>query len=152
MIDLEHAFTLDIALAPPIEIGNVPGGFRRVIPRVGGTFDGPLLRGEIVPGGADWNLARPDGVVHLWARYTLRTDRDEYVMVTNEGWGTQDQGTMTQIFAGHAAERAGWYCRTTPRFETGAPRLAFLHESVWVGSLQPPTEPDRVVVDIYRVA
>jgi hypothetical protein len=145
------AFTLDVHLAPPIEVGEVPGGFRRVIPITGGTFDGPMLSGEIMPGGADWNLVRPDGIVHLWARYTLKTDQGEYVMITNEGWGTQDDATMQRIFSGTFDDTDDWYCRTHPRFEAGSPRLDFLQRSVFVGTLRPPTRPDRVVVDIHQL-
>jgi hypothetical protein len=40
----------------------------------GGTFEGPRLRGTIVPGSADWQLLRSDGVLEMDLRFTLRTD------------------------------------------------------------------------------
>ena len=94
---LEPVFTLTVELAPPVEVGPTPHGTRRIIPIAGGTFTGPAASGVIVPGGADWNLVRGDGVTHLWARYTLRTDDGATLMITNEGWGTQDEATMARV-------------------------------------------------------
>jgi hypothetical protein len=148
---LEPVFTLTVELAPPLEIGPTPHGMRRVIPITGGTFAGPAASGVILPGGADWNLVRQDGVTHLWARYTIRTDDGATLMITNEGWGTQNEATMARIFAGHGADTADWYCRTSPRFEAGDSRYAWLNHTVFVGDLRPPTRGDQVVVDIYRV-
>jgi hypothetical protein len=64
MLDHQHLFTLDVALAPMLDIGQGPNGYRRIIPITGGRFDG-RISGEILPGGADWNLVRPDGTVHI---------------------------------------------------------------------------------------
>lgn len=74
MINLEQAFRLDVDLAPPLDVQEAPQGYRRVIPITGGTFSGDRIDGVILPGGADWNLVRHDGIVHLWARYTLKTN------------------------------------------------------------------------------
>ncbi len=150
-MNLEPAFTLDVALAPPLEIGRTSAGVRRVIPITGGTFDGPLLRGTILPGGADWNLVRPDGVVHLWARYTLQTDAGHLVMITNEGWGTQDDETMMRVFSGQDVDRSEWYCHTHPVFEAGPEAPRWLSESVFTGTLRAPTRADQVVVDVFRI-
>jgi hypothetical protein len=56
-----------------MEFGHVAPGRRRVIPILGGTFEGPAVRGIVVPGGADWQIfigvgeRRPDEViVHVW--------------------------------------------------------------------------------------
>ncbi|MFT4212885.1 MAG: DUF3237 domain-containing protein [Microbacterium sp.] len=152
MLDLSLLTTLDVELAPPIEIGRTAAGVRRVIPIVGGTFSGPRLSGSILPGGADWNLARTDGITHLWARYTLRTDDGAHVMITNEGWGTQDDATMQRIFGGEQQLADRWYCRTQPRFEVDADGpVAWLNEIVCVGSLRAPHRPDRVTVDVFVV-
>ena len=148
---LEPVFTLYVELDPPITVGRTAHGTRRIIPITGGTFTGPAASGVILPGGADWNLVRDDGVTHLWARYTIRTDDGATIMITNEGWGTQDDETMARIFSGAGAETTDWYCRTNPRFEAGEPRYAWLNHTVFVGDLRPPTRGDQVVIDVYRV-
>ena len=56
-------------------MGGGPLGERRVVAITGGTFEGPALKGSIVPGGADWQIARADGVLDIDARYALRTLR-----------------------------------------------------------------------------
>src|SRR6202165_4857195 len=66
---------LRVMVATPQSGGAVPHGTRRTVPITGGDFDGPRLRGSVLPGGsADWLLLRPDGVLELDLRATLRTD------------------------------------------------------------------------------
>jgi hypothetical protein len=67
--------TLRVTVAAPQNIGAVPHGTRRTAPLSGGSFEGPRLRGTVLPGGsADWLLLRADGVLELDLRATLRTD------------------------------------------------------------------------------
>ncbi len=67
--------TLRVTVATPQSIGAVPHGTRRTVPITGGDFEGPRLRGSVLPGGsADWLLLRADGVLELDLRATLRTD------------------------------------------------------------------------------
>jgi hypothetical protein len=41
-------------VAPPRDIGATPRGTRRYYPAIGGSFEGPRLRGEVLPDGGDW--------------------------------------------------------------------------------------------------
>ena len=58
-------------LADILEFGQTPIGTRRVINILGGTVSGPDINGRILPGGADWQFIRPDGVADISARYTI---------------------------------------------------------------------------------
>jgi hypothetical protein len=58
-------------VAPPRDIGATPRGTRRYYPAIGGSFEGPRLRGEVLPDGGDWLLTRPDGVLEQDVRITL---------------------------------------------------------------------------------
>ena len=60
---VEFVYEAVAELGPPVDQGAAPDGQRRHIPILGGTFEGPLLRGEILPGGADWQVTRSDGVL-----------------------------------------------------------------------------------------
>jgi hypothetical protein len=60
-------FTAQIELGPPQIIGTTPSGLRRVVPIIGGTFEGKSLRGTIA-GGADWQYSRTDGATIVSAR------------------------------------------------------------------------------------
>ena len=82
---LSFVMELRVEVAAPVEVGDVPGGRRRIVAIAGGTFDGPSIRGRIVPGGADWQLIRPDGVAELDARYVLETDAGQVVYIRNRG-------------------------------------------------------------------
>ncbi|NUK31369.1 DUF3237 domain-containing protein [Parageobacillus sp. VR-IP] len=61
-IEMKHIFTANIKIEAPIEIGGVETGIRGIIPVSVGTFDSPALKGTVLPGGADYQLIRYDGV------------------------------------------------------------------------------------------
>src|SRR5687767_10752206 len=69
-----------------MSMGGGPLGERRVVAITGGTFEGPALKGSIVPGGADWQIARADGVLDIDARYALRTDAGALIRVVSQGY------------------------------------------------------------------
>jgi len=52
---LEYAFTASVLVAPPVEMGQADGGRKRFIAITGGTVSGPMLAGEVLPGGGDWH-------------------------------------------------------------------------------------------------
>ena len=82
---LELAFEASVNVGNPVEVGIVPGGTRRLVPINGGTFSGPLLKGTILPGGADNQLLQSDGFTQLDARYVLQTDDGKKIYVVNQG-------------------------------------------------------------------
>lgn len=136
--ELELAMTLRVEIAPALEIGEIGAGYRRVIPITGGSFEGPAIRGEVLPGGADWNLTRPDGVAEVWARYTLRTDDGVLVGVTNAGLIIpQPDGSL--------------YARTTPQFEVAGERYAWLRHALFVGTLTPVAGGGAVQLRFFRL-
>src|SRR5207244_1759752 len=65
--------------------GDGPLGRRILFGAAGGTFEGPRLRGEVMPGGGDWALFRADGAMSLDVRLTLRTHDDALVHMTYGG-------------------------------------------------------------------
>lgn len=88
---LRSAIRLHVLVDPPVEVGEISLGFRRVIPITGGTWtavgpDGGELSGEVVPGGADWNTEVEEGLQHVEARYSLRAPDGSFVEVSNRGW------------------------------------------------------------------
>lgn len=150
MLDYRHLMRIDVELGPFIDIGQVPGGHRRVIPIIGGRFSGERLSGTVLPGGADWNLVRPDGTVYLWARYTLQADDGTLIMITNDGLQPGAADTMARILADQPLDMANWYARTRPEFEVAGSTYAFLNERIFVGSLI-PKGPLDVTIDIHEI-
>jgi hypothetical protein len=146
---LEHVADLDVRVAAAVEIGAVAAGTRRVIAITGGTVAGPRLSGRILPGGADFQLIRADGVAELHARYVIETDARELIYVENSGLRHGPPEAMARIKRGEPVDPALIYCRTTPRFETAAPALQWLVRDLFVASVA--RFPDRVAVSVYRV-
>src|SRR3954464_15842051 len=79
-------FTIRSPLGDIQKLGNTPYGERRIINILGGTVEGPKLKGKILPGGADWQIVRADGVVHLHARYTAETETGGRILIDAEGY------------------------------------------------------------------
>jgi hypothetical protein len=127
--------TLRVDVATPLNIGAVPYGTRRTVPITGGQFEGPRLRGTVLPGGsADWVLLRADGVLELDLRVTLRTGDGALISMKSFGLRHGPAEVMAALGRGEAVDPATYYFRTTPRFETAHRTYAFLNRLVAVAS------------------
>jgi len=129
---LEFIFAAHVTVDPPLDLGDVGRGTRRIVPITGGEFSGPQLRGQVVPGGADWQVLRDDGAAELEARYTLRTDDGALIYVRNCALRHGPPAVMAALAAGRAADPASYYFRGATFFETGARRYAWLTKSIVV--------------------
>jgi hypothetical protein len=101
-----------------------------------GSFAGPRLRGEIVRGSGDWSFFRPDGIMVVDARATLRTDDGALIHMTYSGravFPDEIRPLLTDLGHRHEIDPARYYFRTTPLFETGAPAYAWLNNVVALG-------------------
>jgi hypothetical protein len=126
--------TLQVAVAPPQKIGAVPHGIRATAPITSGTFEGPRLRGKVLPGGGDWTLLRADGVLELDLRITLETDDGALIHYTSFGFRHGPPDVIAALGRGETVDPSSYYFRTTPRFETGAPAYAFLNRILAVAT------------------
>ncbi len=146
---LEFAFEVRAEVADPTVVGRVPGGTRRIVDIVGGTFEGPRLKGEIVPGGADWQLIREDGFTDIDARYTLRTDAGDLIYVSNIGIRHAPPDVIRRLNAGEEVDQSQIYFRAVPKFETAAPELEWLMRSIFVATGE--RYPNGVVIRFWRL-
>jgi hypothetical protein len=124
--------TLEVAVAAPEKIGLTPHGTRAIAPISGGHFEGPQLRGTVLPGGSDWTLLRTDGVLELDLRLTLRTDDGALISLTSFGMRHGPPEILASLARGDRVDPAAYYFRTAPRFETAAPKYLFLNQIVAV--------------------
>lgn len=131
---LEPLLRAEVTLAPPQELGDSPLGRRRIIPITGGSFRGEKLAGRVLPGGADWQVIRSDGVAELDARYTLETDDRALIYVRNFGYRHGPAEVLQRLAAGEPVDPSLYYMRTTPRFETGAERYRWLNRLICVAT------------------
>jgi hypothetical protein len=125
--------TVRIAAAPPQQLGTVPHGIRSIVPVIGGDFEGPRLRGKVLPGGGDWLLLRSDGVLELDLRITLETDDHALLYMTFQGLRHGPPDAIAALGRGEVVDPATYYFRTLPRFETSAEKYAFLNRIITVG-------------------
>ena len=146
---LEHLFRAVVEITAPLSVGMTPLGERRIIPITGGRFEGENIAGDVLPGGADWQLVRADGTALLEARYTLRTRDGALVYVRNRGVRSGPPEVLARIARGEAVDPAGYYFRTVPQFETGAPQYAWLNDLVAVCSAVRAA--NAVTLDFYAV-
>jgi hypothetical protein len=133
-MQLEPLLRAEIRLAPAQELGDAPQGRRRIIPIIGGTFAGDRLSGTVLPGGADWQIVRADGVADLDARYTLETVDGALIYVRNRGYRHGPADVIARLGRGEPVDPALYYMRTTPWFETGDRRYAWLNRLVCVAT------------------
>jgi hypothetical protein len=136
-ITTRHLFDMIVDLNPRLDIGQGPLGRRTLFGSAGGAFDGPRLRGEVLAGGGDWALFRPDGTMALDVRLTLRTHDDALVHMTYGGrWVVPPRlrPELADAASRHQIDPARYYFRTNPLFETGAEGYAWLNDVVCVGS------------------
>lgn len=130
-IATEHVFDARIRLAAPERIGAGPFGMRTVFVVEAGTFEGPRLRGEVLPGGGDWLLSSP-GHNELDVRGTLRTDDGALLHLYYHGILRAPDDVGARVMAGEDVDPSAYYFRTAPRFETGSEKYAWLNTAVCV--------------------
>ena len=136
-LDAEMIMKLYIQCEKPMEVRSDGAGYLRVIPIVGGTFDGKIC-GEVVSGGADWNTARENGIAHVFAKYLLKTQDGEYIAIENEGKINFGEHSMI---------------KTSPRFQAdNTGNYAWLNSGVYVGALDPGSKENQVEITIYKLS
>src|SRR5215510_359171 len=133
VMNSQPLMTVKILAAASQKLGAVPHGVRSVIPVTGGDFEGPRLRGKVLPGGGDWLLLRPDGVLELDLRITLETDDHALIYMTFQGLRHGPPDVIAALSQGEVVDPARYYFRTLPRFETSAEKYAFLNRIIAVG-------------------
>jgi hypothetical protein len=146
---LELIFAAQVSVGAPLDLGDVGKGSRRVVPITGGEFSGPDIRGTVVPGGADWQILRSDGVSELEARYTLQTDDGALIVVRNLALRHGPPEVMAALAAGRMVEPGSYYFRGATFFETSAPRYAWLTKCIVVCTGE--REPTGVKLKFYKV-
>jgi hypothetical protein len=138
---LEFAFEETVTLGKVVEVGRTVRGERRIIPITGGHFEGPRIKGEVMPGGWDWQLTRSDGCTDVKADYFLRTDDGAVINVVNTG----------EICPGEKGAPAP--VRTFPTFEPPLGKYQWLGQQAFVGTLgmAPAKDGPAVLIRFYRV-
>ena len=130
---LEYLMTFRADFVQPIDIGQTTTGHRVLYVVSGGTFDGPKLRGKVVPGPVDWFLTTPDGVGRMDVRATFQTDDGANIYMRYQGVQVMTAAAGAKIGQGELLDYGQIYWVATPVFETGDPHYAWLNNIATVG-------------------
>jgi len=134
----ELVMELYLTISAAVGVGPSEHGIRRFIPITGGRFSGNGIKGEVLAGGADWQLGRADGVAEVNAIYALKTEDGAVIEVENPGLITPANGGIG-------------YARTSPRFHAPNGRYDWLNKTLFVGTIAPAAESGAVIIRVFKV-
>lgn len=146
---LEFIFEAKVTLDTVQELGVTTYGKRRIIPISGGVFEGPNMKGTIVPGGADWQTVRVDGTADLEARYTLKTDDGVLIYIQNRGIRHAKPEVLKRLAKGEKVDPSEYYMRTSATFEVAEGKYDWLSKAVVIAT--GARMKDHVVLRFYKV-
>lgn len=135
-LPVRHLFKISLETdGTPVMIPAAPQGTRMLIGASTGKFAGERLQGTVVAPGGDWVTQRADGSIKLDVRLTLMTDDGAAILVSYNGIGVFEDGSLK--------------ARSAPLFETGDERYAWLNhvQAVGIGSLSGTT----VEYEVYEL-
>lgn len=142
--ELEFALQLKVTLGDAYSCGETQHGRRTIIPITGGTFEGPTIKGTIINGGADYQIANTAiNRTELEAIYCIKTDDGVNIHVRNRGIianGKDANGNPT------------FYFRAAPQFEAPADsKHAWLNNSLFVCAPDFAAGFKGIVLNVWRV-
>jgi hypothetical protein len=130
---LSLVYRLEAVLGEPLELGEVSGGRRRIVPQIGGTFEGPQMRGKLLPGvSADWQVVFPDGTALGDIRYALQTDNGALLYVQSRGVRHGSPEVLERLGRGEDVDPSEYTFRTSTQIETASRELAWLNKGVFI--------------------
>lgn len=138
---VEFVYEAIADLGPAQNLGQTPQGMRRQIPVLGGSFEGPRIKGKIHAGAVDYQLVRTDGFTQISAVYTIETDDGVLIHVNNHG-----------VIRAIDKPPPEGYGRTQPEFEAPNGKYGWLNEAVFIGTLgRGPGPGSQVRIGIFKV-
>mgnify|MGYP001176593247 FL=1 len=133
MIELKPLFELAAEVAAAQITPDGPYGTRRFIPVKGGSFRGERVSGRLLPGGADCQLIRPDGVAELDVRVTFETDDGVIFLMRGLGLRHGRPEVMQRIAQGEDVPGSEYYFRESMIFEAPSGRYEWLNRLIAIG-------------------
>jgi len=146
---LDFRMRIVVRFADPLAIeGPLPG--RRILHVASGEFEGPDLRGEVLPGGGDWVLGRGDGSAELDIRFALRTALNEILYLRSTGLFVAPAAVLARLRGGEDVSPDDYYFRTSVLFEAAGARLSHLNQALHVGAGQ--RTPSGMITNLFAIS
>ena len=140
--------TTTLAWSAIIEVGErqnldqSPAGQRFLVPILGGNFyDGPQFKnfqGKVLPGGADRQILRSDGIKELDALYEMEADNGDIITIRNQVLvdqsGLNERYAMSVIKVTAASTEFNWLNRRLMigTLQSAKPRLNAVIVRGWI--------------------
>jgi hypothetical protein len=135
----EFVFEAAIKRGDPMNVGPSKYGSRRVVDLLGGSFQGPNIKGEIPSGGTSVYVDRPDGCTEVNAQYVLKTDDGAIIYTLNEG-------LIVPMGDGKPP-----YIRMTASFEAPIGKYDWLNKALYLGLAHPNPVAQTSNLRIYKI-
>jgi Protein of unknown function (DUF3237) len=148
-IETRYVFTITARIGEVTSAGEIGTGVRRIIPIIGGEVRGDNINGNVLPFGADFQIIRPNELIELEAKYAFETHDGAVVYVENKGIRFGPVDLLQKLKRGEPVDPDLIYCRTVPKFETGAEKYRWLMQHIFIASAA--RHADRVVIDVHQV-
>lgn len=143
MSDLKTEFLCTLAAnvdwRQVIDVGAASHGTRQIVYIRGGTFEGPRIKGVVLPGGGDWFVRRADQLVEVDVRCVLRTDDSHLIYCHLTGINEMTAEVAIKAITGQSVDSSKYYFRAATVFEAGSKKYEWLNRIVAVaaGNLTP---------------
>jgi len=137
-INTRFLFTIALEIQAST-LGDTPYGHRRFFHFDGGSFDGPDLKGKVLPGGGGWSLIRSDNVMEVDVRLILETEDKQQIYMAWKGLRHAPKEVMDRLLRREIVDQEEYYFRTTPYFETSSEKYSWMNGicSIASGSVLP---------------
>lgn len=146
---LEYFCELKVQLDPALIVGETAHGIRRIIPIVGGTVNGPAIKGEILQGGADWQMLRKDGVMELEAHYQFKTDDGVLIYIKNTGLRVASPEVAAKLSKGEKVDAGQYYFRAVPKFEAPLGKYGWINNTIFICTGERLS--DSVIIRVWKL-
>jgi hypothetical protein len=135
MPDINTEFLFTLALEIQVSsLGETPYGNRRIFHFDGGSFEGPKLKGKVLPGGGGSSLIRRDEVLEVDVRLSLETEDMHQISMAWKGLRHGPKEVMDRLYRGEIVDPRSYYFRTTPYFETSSEKYGWMNRICAVAS------------------
>jgi len=138
MPDINTEFLFTLALEIQVSsLGETPYGNRRIFHFDGGSFEGPKLKGKVLPGGGGSSLIRRNEVLEVDVRLSLETEDMHQISMAWKGLRHGPKEVMDRLYRGEIVDPRSYYFRTTPYFETSSEKYGWMNRicAIATGSL-----------------
>lgn len=142
-------FQMTADVAPAQVTPEGPYGERRFMPVTGGSFSGERLRGEVLNGGSDCQLIRPDAVAELDVKVVFKTDDGAHILMKGLGMRHGPPEVLRKLFTGEEVSPDAYYFRESVMFEAPSGPYEWLNKIIGVGV--GVRNPQGVIIDFYEI-